>query len=154
MGSDPASSVTDKWGQVWGHQHLHIVDASLHVTNGGVNPVLTILANAYRMLAPGGTLAVMDSPMFRADREESDVVDDRMRRGVIHCGLTDVVPQGSGYLTFGRLAAFAEQLQLRPEFLPSRGPLRWRLRRHGQWRPGPATSAIWSGSPTRARSPA
>jgi choline dehydrogenase-like flavoprotein len=49
MGSDPASSVTDKWGQVWGHRHLHIVDASLHVTNGGVNPVLTILANAYRI---------------------------------------------------------------------------------------------------------
>jgi choline dehydrogenase-like flavoprotein len=26
-----------------------IVDASLHVTNGGVNPVLTILALAYRV---------------------------------------------------------------------------------------------------------
>ncbi len=49
MGTDPARSVTNAWGQVWGHDNLHIVDGSLHVTNGGVNPVLTILANAYRV---------------------------------------------------------------------------------------------------------
>jgi choline dehydrogenase-like flavoprotein len=49
MGTDPATSVTDAWGRVWGHDNLHIVDGSLHVTNGGVNPVLTILALAYRV---------------------------------------------------------------------------------------------------------
>ena len=49
MGGDPATSVTDSWGRVWGHDNLHIVDGSLHVTNGGVNPVLTILALAYRV---------------------------------------------------------------------------------------------------------
>ena len=49
MGSDPETSVTDAWGRVWGHDNLHIVDGSLHVTNGGVNPVLTILALAYRV---------------------------------------------------------------------------------------------------------
>jgi choline dehydrogenase-like flavoprotein len=49
MGSDPAFSVTDAWGRVWGHDNLHIVDGSLHVTNGGVNPVLTIMALAYRV---------------------------------------------------------------------------------------------------------
>ena len=49
MGSDPATSVTDKWGTVWGHSNLHLVDGSLHVTNGGVNPVLTIMALAYRV---------------------------------------------------------------------------------------------------------
>ena len=41
--------MTDAWGRVWGHKNLHIADASLHVTNGGVNPVLTIFANAYRV---------------------------------------------------------------------------------------------------------
>jgi choline dehydrogenase-like flavoprotein len=51
MGDDPATSVTDAWGRVWGHDNLHIVDGSLHVTNGGVNPVLTILALAYRVSA-------------------------------------------------------------------------------------------------------
>ena len=49
MGNDPATSVTDARGRVWGHDNLHIVDGSLHVTNGGVNPVLTILALAYRV---------------------------------------------------------------------------------------------------------
>ncbi|WP_078857136.1 GMC oxidoreductase [Streptomyces sp. NBRC 109706] len=49
MGDDPRTSVTDSWGTVWGHDNVRVVDASLHVTNGGVNPVLTILALAYRV---------------------------------------------------------------------------------------------------------
>ncbi|HJQ46580.1 MAG TPA: GMC oxidoreductase [Amycolatopsis sp.] len=48
MGNDPASSVTDPFGRVHSHQGLWVMDGSLHVTNGGVNPVLTILAVAYR----------------------------------------------------------------------------------------------------------
>lgn len=51
MGTDPARSVTDPYGRVWGHDNLRVVDGSLHVTNGGVNPVLTIFANAYRVMA-------------------------------------------------------------------------------------------------------
>jgi choline dehydrogenase-like flavoprotein len=50
MGTDPAHSVTDPNGLVWGHQNLRVVDGSLHVTNGGVNPVLTIFANAMRVM--------------------------------------------------------------------------------------------------------
>jgi choline dehydrogenase-like flavoprotein len=50
MGTDPATSVTDPWGRVWGHDNLRVVDGSLHVTNGGVNPVLTIFANAMRIM--------------------------------------------------------------------------------------------------------
>ena len=49
MGSDPASSVTDPNGKVWGHDNLWLADGSLHVTNGGVNPVLTIFANSLRV---------------------------------------------------------------------------------------------------------
>ncbi|MCU7727806.1 GMC oxidoreductase [Actinoplanes sp. KI2] len=48
MGSDPAVSVTDPWGRVHGHPNLWIMDASVHVTNGGFNPVLTVLALAFR----------------------------------------------------------------------------------------------------------
>ncbi len=48
MGDDPRTSVTDKWGRVHGHDNLYVMDASLHVTNGGFNPVLTILALAFR----------------------------------------------------------------------------------------------------------
>jgi choline dehydrogenase-like flavoprotein len=50
MGDDPATSVTDPEGRVWGHDELRIADGSLHPTNGGVNPVLTIVANAYRVM--------------------------------------------------------------------------------------------------------
>jgi choline dehydrogenase-like flavoprotein len=48
MGDDPRSSVTDRWGRVHGHDNLFVVDGALHVTNGGFNPVLTILALAFR----------------------------------------------------------------------------------------------------------
>ena len=49
MGHDPATSVTDPFGRVHGHPNLWVCDAALHVTNGGVNPVLTVLALAYRV---------------------------------------------------------------------------------------------------------
>jgi choline dehydrogenase-like flavoprotein len=48
MGSDPRSSVTDPNGRVHAHDNLYVMDASVHVTNGGFNPVLTIMALAFR----------------------------------------------------------------------------------------------------------
>jgi choline dehydrogenase-like flavoprotein len=51
MGTDPAGSVTDPAGRVWGHDNLRVIDGSTHVTNGGVNPMLTIFANSLRVLA-------------------------------------------------------------------------------------------------------
>lgn len=51
MGLDPRTSVTDRWGRVHAHDNLFVVDGSLHVTNGGFNPVLTIMALAYRNAA-------------------------------------------------------------------------------------------------------
>ncbi|WEG11136.1 GMC family oxidoreductase [Pullulanibacillus sp. KACC 23026] len=48
MGDDPATSVTDPSGRVHGYDNLWVSDGSVHVTNGGVNPVLTILALAFR----------------------------------------------------------------------------------------------------------
>lgn len=48
MGTDPANSVTDAFGRVWGHDNLFVSDGALHPTNGGFNPVLTIMALAFR----------------------------------------------------------------------------------------------------------
>jgi len=48
MGTDPTNSVTDIWGRVHGQDNLFVVDGSLHVTNGGFNPMLTIMAMAFR----------------------------------------------------------------------------------------------------------
>ena len=47
MGNDPKTSVTNRFGQVHQIDNLFVADASLHVTNGGFNPVLTIMALAY-----------------------------------------------------------------------------------------------------------
>jgi len=48
MGEDPSTSATDPMGRVHGYDNLWVSDGSVHVTNGGVNPVLTILALAFR----------------------------------------------------------------------------------------------------------
>jgi choline dehydrogenase-like flavoprotein len=47
MGNDPKTSVVNRYGQVHDMDNLFVVDGSVHVTNGGFNPVLTIMAFAY-----------------------------------------------------------------------------------------------------------
>jgi len=54
MGNDPRSSVTDKFGRVHSTPNLFVADGSLHVTNGGFNPALTIMALGFRI---GGYIA-------------------------------------------------------------------------------------------------
>ena len=49
MGNDPKTSVTDKYGRIHAVPNLFVADASLHVTNGGFNPALTIMANGFRI---------------------------------------------------------------------------------------------------------
>jgi len=47
MGHDPKTSVTNRYGQIHEIDNLFVADGSLHVTNGGFNPVLTIMALGY-----------------------------------------------------------------------------------------------------------
>lgn len=54
MGNDPKTSVCDKYGRVHNVPNVFVADGSLHVTNGGFNPVLTIMALGYRI---GGYIA-------------------------------------------------------------------------------------------------
>jgi len=51
MGADPKTSVVDKDCRIHDVDNVYVIDASVHVTNGGFNPALTILANAYRTSA-------------------------------------------------------------------------------------------------------
>jgi choline dehydrogenase-like flavoprotein len=48
MGNDPKTSVVDKDCRLHDLDNVYVIDGGVHVTNGGFNPVLTILANAYR----------------------------------------------------------------------------------------------------------
>ena len=47
MGDDPKTSVVDRYCRVHDVDNLYVIDGSVHVTNGGFNPVLTIMAIAY-----------------------------------------------------------------------------------------------------------
>jgi hypothetical protein len=88
----------------------------------------------------------MDSPSFGSDRDGSAMVDEKVRRFTADYGIADVVRAGAGYLTFAELGAAAGRLQLRAQFVPSRGPLGWRVRRHvGRVRLGraPAAFGLW-----------
>jgi choline dehydrogenase-like flavoprotein len=44
MGGDPASSVVDPAGRVWGWKNLRVADASIFPTSLGVNPQVTTMA--------------------------------------------------------------------------------------------------------------
>jgi len=104
------------------------------------------LARACRLLTASGMLVVMDSPMFDRDRDGDAMVDDADRRFRAELGVTDVVRPGVGYLTFPRLGAIADSLKLHSQFVPTRGPLRWRMRRHlARVRLGraPAAFGLW-----------
>lgn len=47
MSSDAKTGVVDKYCRIHDVPNVFVVDASVHVTNGGYNPVLTIMALAY-----------------------------------------------------------------------------------------------------------
>jgi choline dehydrogenase-like flavoprotein len=48
MGNDPRTSVVDSACRVHDVDNVYVIDGSVHVTNGGFNPALTILAIACR----------------------------------------------------------------------------------------------------------
>jgi choline dehydrogenase-like flavoprotein len=47
MGNDPKSSVVNRNCQIHDVDNVYVIDSSVHVTNGGFNPALTIMAVAY-----------------------------------------------------------------------------------------------------------
>ncbi|MDR3753262.1 MAG: GMC family oxidoreductase [Terracidiphilus sp.] len=47
MGNDPQGSVVNRTCQLHGVDNVFVIDSSVHVTNGGFNPALTIMAVAY-----------------------------------------------------------------------------------------------------------
>jgi GMC oxidoreductase len=96
MGDDPATSVVDRWGMAHDIANLGIIDGSVFVTAGGVNPTSTICALALRaaehllerradvpapdrvrIFAPGPTPLGAQS---RADAEPDLEFDERERR--------------------------------------------------------------------------
>ena len=54
MGNDPRGSVVNRNCQLHDVDNVFVIDGSVHVTNGGFNPVLTIMAIAYYASACAG----------------------------------------------------------------------------------------------------
>jgi SAM-dependent methyltransferase len=104
------------------------------------------LAGAARMLGRGGVLAVMDSPMFESAADGEAMVVSQLARLAATHGIAAPVRSGIGYLSFETLANAAERLGLRACFIPSRGPLTWRVRRQLaplRLRRAPAAFGLW-----------
>ncbi|HWW82068.1 MAG TPA: class I SAM-dependent methyltransferase [Vicinamibacterales bacterium] len=122
---------------------LVVFNASLHYAS---NPVET-LRLAHSMLAPGGALVVMDSPMFHRDRDGVAMMHRLARSFASEHGLATMVSPGPGYLTFESLDRTAAlRLGLRPEFTPSLGSWRWRIGRMFRTVPlhrVPASFGLW-----------
>ena len=49
MGDDPARSVVDRWCRTHDVPNLYVADASVFTTSAGLNPALTVTANALRV---------------------------------------------------------------------------------------------------------
>jgi choline dehydrogenase-like flavoprotein len=47
MGADPKASIVNRDCQLHDVDNVFVIDSSVHVTNGGFNPALTIMAIAY-----------------------------------------------------------------------------------------------------------
>lgn len=125
-----------------GQFDLVVFNGSLHYATD----TAATIERAHGMLAPGGALVVMDSPMFRTDGDGVAMVGAKMRSFIADYGFTAVVPSGAGYLTFDGLARLAEKLALRPQFVPSRGSFGWRLSRRVarvRLRRAPASFGLW-----------
>lgn len=121
---------------------LAVFDGSLHYSP---DPRFT-LAEARRMLAPGGAVAVMDSPMFADEGDGRAMVANQRRKLAAEHGIDNVAGPGVGFLTYGTLDGAASILGLRGLFVPSNGSIGWRVRRQfARLRLGraPAAFGVW-----------
>lgn len=67
MGSDPGTSVTDKYGRTWDVSNLFVCDGSLMPTQGSANPGLTIQCLAART---ADYLISQSDTIFHSDRRD------------------------------------------------------------------------------------
>ena len=102
---------------------LAIFNASLHYSP---DPAST-LQRARQLLVPGGTLVVMDSPMFATDQDGRRML--AARDAAWAARNLPTTPIGAGYLTRGGLARAAAAAGVGLRWIPSRGKPGWAVRR-------------------------
>lgn len=98
-----------------------IFNGSLHYAPD----VAATLMRAAALLAPGGALAVVDSPAFLREADGELMCARNRERFRRDYGIASPAQPGEGYVSLPRLAAAAASLRLEPHFFESRGPFRW-----------------------------
>jgi SAM-dependent methyltransferase len=108
-----------------GQFDLVVMNASLHYSP---DPERTLRA-AERLLVDGGSLVVMDSPMFDSVADGEAMVAEQLQRLRSEFAIPKPVRPGVGFLTFDGLQRFAEGIGRSTRFFASHGSIAWRLRR-------------------------
>jgi SAM-dependent methyltransferase/uncharacterized protein YbaR (Trm112 family) len=119
-----------------------VLNSSLHYS---YDPAAT-LREARRTMVAGGTLVVMDSPMFATERDGRAMVDQQREAMRAEHGAAGAEQSGIGFLTYDTLDQAATALGLRARFFPSHGPIAWQLRRQLarlRLKRAPAAFGVW-----------
>jgi len=125
-----------------GQFDLVMMNASLHYSP---DPGRTSEAAA-RLLCPGGTLIVMDSPMFEDPADGEAMVARQLEALRSSYSMKQPIRPGVGFLTFAGLQEIASRIGRGARFFPSHGPLVWRARRAWSARRlgrAPAAFGVW-----------
>ena len=121
---------------------LVLMNASLHYSP---DPDRTVEAAA-RVLRPGGTLMVMDSPVFEDPADGEAMVAQQLEALSSSYSIEQPIRPGVGFLTFGGLQRMASRIGRGARFFASHGPILWRLRRTWSARQlgrAPAAFGVW-----------
>lgn len=89
----------------------------------------TTLARVATLLAPGGMLAIADSPIFEDAAAGRDMCERTRLRFREHYGIAAPTQPGEGFLTFAGLAEAARCVAREVHYFESRGPVAWSARR-------------------------
>ncbi|HUR22089.1 MAG TPA: methyltransferase domain-containing protein [Vicinamibacterales bacterium] len=98
------------------------------IFNGSIHyspDVSATLTHAGALLAPGGVIAVVDSPAFMCDADGDAMCTRNRERFRRDYGVASPEQPGEGYVTLPGLNDAAVALGLQPHFFESRGPWRW-----------------------------
>jgi hypothetical protein len=118
MGDDPASSVVDRWGMSHDIPNLGVIDGSIFVTSGAVNPTSTICALALRNVRH---LIENRSRIPRPARNDPKVFNLKPARSAPSGALAE--PKALGPAERARLAAIGDRMIPPMDDLPGAGTL-------------------------------
>lgn len=96
------------------HAALIVVNASFHYARD----FQTALVEFARVLAPGGTVAIVDTPVYEHPADGERMIEDRAAEFRRRYGMTEAMAGWSRFLTFAGVAQLATSLDLTCDVIP------------------------------------